>query len=590
MSSIPDAAGAARSAGLSAALQPLWPLVRRAWGFAAVAALLVLAPTFYMFEVYGRVVNSRSHMTLLMLTLAVVLAYAVMELLEWARSEVMRDAGAWFDRELAPRVVDLIHEMNLRRLGAGSVQPMADLRTLRDFFQQPAIAAAMEAPLAAVFLLILFLIHPVLGWAALIGAVLQVGLAWWNERLTQPPLTAANRAAIAAQQTADGMLRNAEVVEAMGMLRGLRARWWTLQQEFLSLQALASNRAGAFAALTKWIQVVWSSLLLGLGAWLVLENALPGAAAMMIVGSVLGGRVLAPLVQLVAQWRTVITARDAWTRLDQLLRQLPPAPEAMPLPAPRGHLVVEGVLVPPPGGQAPILRGVSFALQPGEVLAVVGPSGAGKTTLARALVGLWPSLGGKVRLDGADVFAWRKEELGPHLGYLPQGVELLEGTIADNIARFGEVDLRRVREAARLVGLDAFIEALPQGYDTEVGPDGLILSGGQRQRVALARALYGDPVLVVLDEPNASLDEAGDQALAQAIQALKARGTTFVVMTHRTSILPVVDKMLVLVDGATRAFGPRDEVLAALRGQPPAQPTPANPVATPGPAATMAGA
>ena len=590
MSPIPDAASAARPAGLSAALQPLWPLVRRAWAFAAVAALLVLAPTFYMFEVYGRVVNSRSHTTLLMLTVAVVLAYAVMELLEWARSEIMRDAGAWFDRQLAPRVVDLIHEMNLRRLGGGSVQPMADLRTLRDFFHQPAIAAAMEAPLAAVFLLILFWIHPVLGWAALIGAVLQVGLAWWNERLTQPPLSAANRAAIAAQQTADGMLRNAEVVEAMGMLRGLRARWWKLQQEFLSLQALASNRAGAFAALTKWIQVVWSSLLLGLGAWLVLENALPGAAAMMIVGSVLGGRVLAPLVQLVTQWRTVITARDAWKRLDQNLRQLPPPSEAMPLPAPRGHLVVEGVLVPPPGGQAPILRGVSFALQPGEVLAVVGPSGAGKTTLARALVGLWPSLGGKVRLDGADVFTWRKEELGPHIGYLPQGVELLEGTIADNIARFGEVDLRRVREAARLVGLDTFIEALPHGYDTDVGPDGFILSGGQRQRVALARALYGEPVLVVLDEPNASLDEAGDLALAQAIQTLKARGTTFVIMTHRTSILPVVDKMLVLVDGATRAFGPRDEVLAALRGQPPAHPPAATAAAAHGTAPTPAAA
>lgn len=585
MSSIPEAVRAARPAGLNAALQPLWPLVRRAWGFAAVAALLVLAPTFYMFEVYGRVVNSRSHTTLLMLTLAVVLAYAVMELLEWARSEVMRDAGAWFDRQLAPRVVELIHDMNLRRTGAGSVQPMADLRTLRDFFHHHVLAAAMEAPLALVFLLVLFAVQPLLGWAALIGAVLQVGLAWWNERLTQPPLSEANRAAIAAQQTADGMLRNAEVVEAMGMLRGLRARWWQLQQTFLSLQALASNRAGVFAALTKWIQIVWSSLLLGLGAWLVLENALPGGPAMMIVGSVLAGRVLAPLVQLVTQWRSVIAARDAWKRLDQLLRQLPPAPAAMPLPAPRGHLAVEGVLVAPPGGQAPILRGVSFALQPGEVLAVVGPSGAGKTTLARALVGLWPSLGGKVRLDGADVFSWRKEELGPHIGYLPQGVELLEGTIADNIARFGEVDLRRVREAARLVGLDAFIESLPQGYDTEVGPDGLILSGGQRQRVALARALYGEPVLVVLDEPNASLDEAGDQALAQAIQTLKARGTTFVVMTHRTSILPVVDKMLVLVDGATRAFGPRDEVLAALRGQPPAQPAQAAPIPAASPTA-----
>ncbi|TCS97512.1 ATP-binding cassette subfamily C exporter for protease/lipase [Tepidimonas ignava] len=561
----PDAAGQPTPPEWPQVLQDLWPAVRRAWFFAVVASLLLLAPTFYMFEVYGRVVNSRSHMTLAMLTLAVVLAYAVMETLEWARNEVMREAATWFDRCLAPRVVDAIHEGNLRRLGAGTVQPMVDLRVVRDFFNQPAVAAAMEAPVALVFLLILFIVHPWLGWAALVGALIQVALAWSNERMTQPPLSAANRAAIAAQQTADGMLRNAEVVEAMGMLRSIHARWWKQQQTFLDLQALASNRAGAFAALTKWIQTVWGSLLLGLGAWLVLENTLPGGGAMMIVASVLGGRVLAPLVQLVTQWRSVIQARDAWGRLTKLLAQVPPASDALPLPAPRGHVSVEGIVVAPPGTPTTILRSVAFALQPGEALAVVGPSGAGKTTLARALVGLWPSMAGKVRLDGADVYTWRKDELGPHIGYLPQGVELLEGTVAENIARFGEVDMRRVREAAALVGLDALIESLPQGYDTWVGPEGAVLSGGQRQRVALARALYGDPVLVVLDEPNASLDEAGDAALVHAIRTLKARGTTFVVMTHRTSVLTVVDKMLVLVEGAVKAFGPRDDVLAALR-------------------------
>ena len=422
-----------------------------------------------------------------------------------------------------------------------------------------------EATVGIVFLLVLFLIHPIWGWAALIGAVLQVGLAWWNESTTRPPLTQANRTAIAAQQSADGMLRNAEVVEAMGMMRALHGRWWRLQQEFLRLQALASDRAGVFAAITKWVQTVWGSLLLGLGAWLVLENVLPGGAAMMIVGSVLAARVLAPLVQLVTQWRGVVGARDAWQRLEQLLQQVPPQPPVMSLPAPRGALSVEGVIVAPPGTQVPILRGVAFALQPGEALAVVGPSGSGKTTLARALVGLWPSAGGKVRLDGADVYAWPKAELGPYLGYLPQGVDLIEGTIAENIARFGDVDTPRVREAARLVGLDAFIESLPQGYDTPVGPEGVNLSGGQRQRIALARALYGDPVLVVLDEPNASLDEAGDAALVNAIRTLKARGTTFVVITHRTSVLVAIDKILVLADGMTKAFGPRDDVLAALR-------------------------
>jgi len=560
-------------------VQELWPSIRKAWLFSSVAGLLILAPTFYMFEVYGRVINSRNHMTLAMLTVAVVLAYIVMEILEWSRTEVMREAGSWFDQRLSPRIVDIIHEANLRRLGNGNVQPLNDLRTLRDFFHHHAVAAAMEAPLALVFLAILFFISPILGWASLAGALIQVTLTWMNESATQPPLSQANRTAIAAQQAADGMLRNAEVVEAMGMMRALHGRWWKLQQEFIRLQALASNRAGVYAALTKWIQTVWGSLLLGLGAWLVLENALPGGPAMMIVGSVLGARVLTPLVQLVTQWRGVVAARDAWNRVDQLLQQFPARPPSMALPPPKGVLAVEGVVVPAPGGQVPILRGVAFSLAPGEALAVVGPSGSGKTTLARVLMGLWPSIGGKVRLDGADVFAWNKEELGPHVGYLPQGVDLLDGTISENIARFGDVNPRLVREAAERVGLDPFIQTLPNGYDTPVGPGGVILSGGQRQRVALARALYGNPVLVVLDEPNSSLDEAGDAALARAILALKAIGTTFVIMTHRVSILSVVDKMLVLADGTTRAFGPRDEVLTALqRGAPavaqPQQPTP----------------
>lgn len=552
----------------SQALQELWPSIRRAWMFAAIAGLLILAPTFYMFEVYGRVVDSRSHMTLAMLTLAVVMAYVVMEFLGWVRAELLRDTGAWFDERLAPRVVEAIHGANLRRLGAGSVQPMNDLRTVRDFFHHQAVAAAMEAPIALVFLLVLFLIHPLLGWIALVGAVLQTSIAWFNESATRPPLAAANRSAIGAQQYADGAMRNAEVVEAMGMMRALHGRWWKLQQDVLQHQALASNRGGAFSALAKWMQTVWSSLLLGLGAWLVLENTLPGGPAMMIVGSVLGGRVLAPLVQLVTQWRGVVNVREAWRRLEKVLEQVPAREPTMALPAPRGVLSVENVVAPAPGSQTPILRGVSFGLAPGEALAVVGPSGSGKTTLARVLMGLWPSGAGKVRLDGADVFAWDKAELGPHLGYLPQGVALLDGSVAENIARFGVVDMDRVQDAARLVGLEAFIESLPQGYDTAVGTEGMVLSGGQRQRVALARALYGQPALVVLDEPNSSLDEQGDAALAQAILSLKAQGTTFVVMTHRTSILGVVDKMLILADGAPRAFGPRDEVLAALKRGP----------------------
>jgi ATP-binding cassette, subfamily C, bacterial exporter for protease/lipase len=270
-------------------------------------------------------------------------------------------------------------------------------------------------------------------------------------------------------------------------------------------------------------------------------------------------------VQIVANWRPVVNFRDAWTRLDELLTAIPPKAAAMALPPPKGMLQVEALTAGAPGGSVPILKNVQFALRPGEVLAVIGPSASGKTTLARLLVGLWPALTGKVRLDGADVFTWDKAELGPHVGYLPQGIELFEGTLAENIARFGEVEPAKIEAAARAVGLHEYIMELPQGYDSPVGREGAMLSGGQRQRVGLARAIYGDPAFVVLDEPNSSLDEAGDAALASAILQLKARGTTFVVMTHRTSVLGVVDRLLVLNDGIAQAFGPRDEVLAALR-------------------------
>ena len=565
----------------------------RAFRFALIGALLILAPTAYMFEVYERVVNSRSHTTLVMLTVILVIAYIVMEVLDWARSETMREAGQLLDQRMAPRVFQAMYESNLRRMGPPSIQPMNDFRTVRDFLHHPVLGALMESPISLVFMFILFLASPVLGWAAVAGALVQVGLAWLNERSTNPPLTEANRSAIAAQQYADGSLRNAEVIEAMGMLHHIHRRWMEKQHAFLGLQAQASDKAGAFQAGSKFVQTTMGSLLLGLGGWLILENALPGGPGMMIVASVLGGRMLAPLVQMVSQWRAVVNVRDAWRRLEQLLTQIPERPEAMSLPAPRGVLSVEHVIAGAPGSNAPILRGIAFALQAGEVLAVVGPSASGKTTLARLLVGLWPTVSGKVRLDGADVFSWDKLELGPYLGYLPQGVELLEGTLAENIARFGEVDMDKVQAAARAVGLHEFILSLAQGYDSPVGRDGAMLSGGQRQRVALARALYDEPVFVVLDEPNSSLDEAGDAALAQAITQLKARGTTFVVMTHRTSVLAVADKMLVLREGSQQAFGPRDEVLAALNqaaAQANQQAQGARPSAPPSAAPTLAGA
>ena len=550
---------------LSLAFEPLKPVIYKAIGFSTLISLLALMPTVYMLEVYDRVVNSRSGMTLLMLTVLIVLAYAVMELLEKIRGALMRAAGVKVDEALSKRIYDAMFLGFLKRQVGGSTQVLNDLKLVREFLANPALMAIFEAPVALVALALIFAISPVLGWASVLGAIAQIGVAFMNERATRKPLNEANRSAVGAQQFAEASLRNAHVMESMGMLDAVHGRWQKRQQEFVAYQATASEGAGLWTAMSKAVQQVMSSLLLGLGAWLMLHNMLNGGASMMIIGSVLGGRVLAPLSQLVAQWNSVVTVRAAWSRLENLLANVPVKPESMPLPAPKGMLTVEGLMAGAPGQQVPIVRGVQFALSPGEVLAVVGPSASGKTTLARLLVGLWPAMSGKVRLDGADVYTWDKTELGPYLGYLPQGVELLDGTLAENIARFGEVDMAQVEAAARLVGVHELIMSLPEGYNSPVGRDGAMLSGGQRQRVGLARALYGKPVFVVLDEPNSSLDEAGDAALANAIATLKQLGTTFVVMTHRTSVLGVADKMLIMREGAQQAFGPRDEVLAALQ-------------------------
>ena len=546
------------------AIDALRPILRRAFLFGFVGSLLVLAPTIYMFQVYERVVNSRSHMTLLMLSLLVLFALAVMEALDWARSETLRDAGDQLENEMMPRVYRAMFQMNLGRPGSASTQPIQDLRTVRDFLPSPAVAALPELPVAVIFLVLIFALSPVLGVVALLGAVLQLGLAWGNEKRTQPALAQANRLAVGGQQQAEAMLRHAEVVRAMGMRPALHARWMEVQQKMLLQQALASDRAGLFQALTKMVQTTLSSALLGVAAWLVLRDMLWGGPGMLIVGSVLGGRILAPLAQGIAQWRSVVNVRESWLRLNNLLAQVPLPLSGMELPAPKGYLSVESLVAAAPGGQSQILRGVQFALKPGEVLAVVGPSASGKTTLARLLVGVWPALGGKVRLDGVDVYLWNKQELGPHIGYLPQGVELLDGSIAENIARFGTPNRSDTEEAAKAVGLHEWILSLPEGYDTRLGMDGARLSGGQRQRIGLARALYGHPVFVVLDEPNSSLDEAGELALARAVEQRRATGTAFVLITHRTSALQVCTHMLVLRDGVQQAFGSRDEVLAAL--------------------------
>jgi ATP-binding cassette subfamily C exporter for protease/lipase len=546
----------------------LWHYFRPAAWFSVFMSVLMLAPTVYMFEVYERVINSSSYLTLAMETVFVLGALVLLEVLGWTRAEIMREAGVALDRILSARVFDATFGANLKRLPGGSVQTMNDFRSVCDSFHSPAVLAVLDAPASLVFLIVMFAISPILGWATVAAALAQTLVGWLNERGTQPPLTRANRSAIEAQLYADGTLRHAQVIEAMGMLGHIHRRWMGKQNEFLELQAQASRHSGLYQALSKFVQTTTGSMLMGLGAWLLLNNQLGGGASFMIVGSVLGARVLTPLILIVSQWQNVINVRNSYSRLSLTLKLVQARDEDMPLPRPTGRLQVEDLIAGPPGASAPILKGLNFSLSAGQVLAVVGPSASGKTTLARLLVGLWPAANGKVRLDGADVYAWDKAELGPHIGYLPQGVELFEGSIASNIARFGPVDMNKVEAAARAVGLHEFISELPLGYDSPVGRDGAMLSGGQRQRVGLARAVYGNPVFVVLDEPNSSLDQKGDTALASAIQQLKSSGTTFVVMTHRTSVLAVADKMLVLREGQMQIYGMRDDVMNALSGVP----------------------
>lgn len=565
-----------RTLGYRSALAEIRPILKRAVLVSVIVNVLSLAPVLYMLQVYDRVLNSRSYVTLAMLTLLVLGIYIVLEVMEYVRAQLLHQAGTLIEARLGPRIFNAAFAANLRN-GRSSVQGLEDLRTLREFFSTPAVTALLDAAPALTYLVLVSLISPALGWFSLAVAVVQVYIAYLTERGTRDPLTQANRGAIEARNYAGGALRQAQAVESMGMLDAIIARWRKRHREVLKLQAKASDVAGSGSAAAKLVQNILSSGLLGLACWLMLHGELAGGASMMIIASILGGKALAPLVQLIASWKSVVYARGAHQRIESLLESYPDPGIVMQLPPPQGRLSVDGVIAAAPGSQLSILRGVSFSLAPGRALAVVGPSASGKSTLARLLVGIWPAFSGSVRLDGVDVFQWNKMELGPHIGYLPERIELFDGTLAENIARFGEIDAARVEHAARAVGLHENILALPDGYQSRIGEEGCFLSGGQRQRVGLARAVYGNPRYVVLDEPNSSLDAAGEHALLGTLAALKAGGTTVVFITHRTNLLAVADFMLVLSGGQAVAFGPRDEVLARLRqpqGSERAQPAP----------------
>ena len=525
--------------------------------------MLMIVPAIYMLQVYDRVIASGSISTLVMLTLVMLLLLITMGGLEWVRSRIMVRVSTKIDVLLSTRVFDVSFKQSLYSGGANtSAQPLSDLTGLRQFLTGNGLFAFFDAPWVPIYIAIMYLFHPLFGTVAVVCTVILVTIAILNERLTSKTLMEANKENSAATQFTSKNLRNAEVIESMGMLERIRDRWFEKNRKVLALQAIASDRAGILTTLSKSIRMIVQSLILGLGAYLAVKQEIsPG---LMIAGSILLGRALAPIDQMIGVWKQFVTARSQYARLNDLLGKVAAEPEKMSLPEPSGEIRVEAVSVIPPGARTPAVQGINFAVTAGATVGIIGPSAAGKSTLARALLGIWPTAGGKVRLDGADIFAWKREELGPHIGYLPQDIELFEGSISENIARFGEIDSEEVVRAAKLAGVHEMILRLPNGYDTEIGISGGSLSGGQRQRIGLARAVYGQPKLVVLDEPNSNLDDQGEAALASAISQLKQQQTTVFIITHRATVLGILDLLLVMKEGTQALFGPRDQVIAEL--------------------------
>ena len=504
-------------------------------GFSLAINLLMLAVPIYMLQLFDRVLSSSSTETLILLTIIVIVALAVFALLEAIRGHVMTELGTWLDRQLGPPILSGSVTLNLRGPGEPSVQGLRDLGTFRTFLAGPAMFPILDAPWMPNFVAIIFVLHPLLGWVALGGALVLFGLAVANELASRKPLAKASGLSIRALNQAESVVRNADAIEAMGMMPNLIKRWREKNSEMLELQGLASVRSGRISALSKFCRMVLQVSMLGTGAWLALEGELsPGA---MIAGSILMARALAPVEQAIGSWKQMVSARGAYRRMKGQLAAAPPPSETMPLPAPDGRVEAEAETYAHPGATEPTLRSVSFTLVPGESMGLIGPSASGKTTLARLIVGNLQPRVGHLRLDSMDVAEWHSEDRGRHVGYLPQDVELFPGSVRDNIARMGEAQPEAVIDAARIAGVHEMILRLPQGYDTEIGESGASLSGGERKRIALARALYGTPKLVVLDEPSAGLDQAGEQALLDAIETLKEREVTLIVIAHRPSAL-----------------------------------------------------
>jgi ATP-binding cassette subfamily C exporter for protease/lipase len=559
--------GSSRAAGERSRLMTILWSFRREFAmaglFSLVANLLMLSPTLYMLQVFDRVYVSQNHLTLYAMTLLMVLFALVMALAEWLRSRLLVRAGVQFDKALGERVYRAGFRAELEQSGHKAAQALADLTQIRQFLTGTGTIAFFDAPWTPVYIAVCYLLHPLLGLLALVFVINLLALAWFNQRRTAKPQQAAAEAELEANRYLSSKMRNAEVVESMGMLDDLRRRWQQRHRRLLDAQEHVHGRNHGVTSMVKFVRYSQQSLALGAGALLAIEGEISVGA--MIAANVLVSRASSPIEVLVGTWSQFMQSRDCLLRLEALLEEHPEGRAGTLRPALGGAVRLQGLSATAPGRERPIVQPLDTRFEAGQLVGIVGPSGSGKSTLARSLLGIWPYASGEVLYDDTPVSELDRSELGRQLGYLPQDVELFEGSIAENIARFGEIDADRVIEAAQRAGMHEMILRFPQGYDTPIGAGGSVLSGGQRQRIALARALYGDPRVLVLDEPNANLDDAGEAALVAALLDLKARGCTVFLVTHRPSALQVVDRLMVMRDGAVIADGPRDAVLASLR-------------------------
>ena len=524
--------------------------------------ILMLVPPLYMLQLYDRVLGSRSQDTLIMLTLIVVVLFITMGLLEVVRSRVLVRVGNKLDSMLSQRIFDNLFELERKAPGRSSSMPLNDLTQVRQFMTGNGLFAFFDAPWMPIYIIVLFIFHPAFGFFAIFAAIVLVGITVANEYSTKEKLAEANNLSRASTIYVDSNIRNAEVVNAMGMRNNISKIWADKYYGFLNAQNIASDSAGVWSNLSKSLRVMFQSLILGLGAYLAINmEVTPG---MMIAASIIMGRALAPLDLIIGSWKGFSSARSSYERIEGLLNDFPKDKEYMQLPAPKGEITLENVVVIPPSGTVPSLKGISMRIEKGDVVGIIGPSAAGKSSLARVMLGLWPLTNGVARIDKADISQWNREDLGQYVGYLPQDIELFEGTVSQNIARFGEVEPEKVVEAASKAGVHEMILKLNEGYDTKIGPGGASLSGGQRQRIGLARALYNNPVFIVLDEPNSNLDDVGEAALVEAIKTLRAGGTTVVIITHRTNVLQATNKLALINNGVLELYGNTNDVLNAI--------------------------